>query len=661
MCGIFAFRNYFPQFLTQWPILLYLPRFDNMAMRMKNNSKGTLNPSRTGWVFLICSIVALAALLRLWQLDAYPAGLYRDEAFNGLDALSVLQGNHALFFEANNGREPAYIYLTSIAVAAFGRSLFAVRFVAAVVGIVTTILVYLLAARWFAPLTGLFAAFIWATTLWTVHLSRIGLRTILLVACLTLMFWLATEAYQRHKNWLWIAAGFVYGLGFYTYLAIRFSPLLLGLVVLYLVWQKGLQQIWRSVVWFVGGTAVSVLPLLIFYMQNPDTLLGRTGQVSILSETVNNGDLVGTFLHHLTGALGMFIWRGDTILRHNPTGRPVFDWLMAIPFLIGLIWCIRHWRKVGAGITLLWVFVMLWVTILAEDAPHFLRAVGVLPAALFFPAIGLTQIWQWQKIPPWLAKGSVGLILGGSFVITAVDYVNYNLDQETALLFEAAATEMAYQIRDEASETAVYMDRWFWDEDTQKGWPAIPFLADLTTVNLYRPELGLPPAQAGQPVSIYAWKYYDQEFVPEILADSSFVEMRDGNLARGDLEEVAYPLYIRFHGEPTQPSWGDSINFDDQIQLRHAQIISTDDTEIAIGLVWEASGSISPTMATFVQIIEGDAILAQSDLSPGGGNWQNHWWQAGQAIQETRALTLPKSFDLTQHTILIGVYDLDTL
>ena len=371
--------------MTQWPILLYLPRFDNLAAPMENDSKGTLNPSRTGWVFLIIIILALAAFLRLWQLDSFPAGLYRDEAFNGLDALAVLDGEHTLFFTANNGREPGYIYLTAVFIALFGRTLFAVRFAAALAGIVTTLLVYLLATRWFDRLTGMFAAFIWATTLWAVHLSRIGLRTILLVACLTLMYWLATEAYHRQKSWLWLAAGFVYGLGFYTYLAIRFTPLLLGLIILYLIWQQGWRAIWKPLLWFGLGTAVAVLPLLIFYGQNPDTILGRTGQVSIFSETINNGDLIGTFLGHLGSSLGMFFWQGDTILRHNPAGRAVFDWLMIVPFFVGLIWCLRHWRKPSAAITLLWVFVMLWVTILAEDAPHFLRAVGILPAALFFP------------------------------------------------------------------------------------------------------------------------------------------------------------------------------------------------------------------------------------------------------------------------------------
>ena len=68
---------------------------------------------------------------------------------------------------------------------------------------------------------------LWAITLWPVHLSRIGLRPLLIVPVLTLTFWLATKAYRQQNNWLWALAGVVYGLGFYTYLAFQFAPLLL--------------------------------------------------------------------------------------------------------------------------------------------------------------------------------------------------------------------------------------------------------------------------------------------------------------------------------------------------------------------------------------------------------------------------------------------------
>ena len=231
-----------------------------------------------------------AVLLRTVNLDSWPPGLYRDEAFNGLDALELLDGDLAVFFTANNGREPLYIYLTAVSVGLFGRSVVAVRLTAAVVGSLMTLLLYKLGRTWFGWRVGLLAAWLWAITLWPMHLSRVGLRPILLPAVLVLTFWLGTEAYRRQRRGWWLAAGLAYGLGYYTYLAIRFTPLLLLAVAAFLLWRGQRERIVAGAGWFVLGTAVALLPLALFYAQSPDLLLGRTGQVSIFNPAINNGD-----------------------------------------------------------------------------------------------------------------------------------------------------------------------------------------------------------------------------------------------------------------------------------------------------------------------------------------------------------------------------------
>jgi 4-amino-4-deoxy-L-arabinose transferase-like glycosyltransferase len=157
------------------------------------------SPSTFGWALLLLA-VGTAVFLRFYNLANWPPGLYRDEAFNGLDALRVLDGEPAVFFTANNGREPLYIMLTALSVVLFGRTVLAVRLVAAVVGSLTTLLVYKLGQSWFGWRAGLLAAWLWAITLWPLHLSRLGLRTILLPAVLTLAFWLGTEAYRRNSG-----------------------------------------------------------------------------------------------------------------------------------------------------------------------------------------------------------------------------------------------------------------------------------------------------------------------------------------------------------------------------------------------------------------------------------------------------------------------------
>ncbi|MCX6019330.1 MAG: hypothetical protein NTZ50_12675, partial [Chloroflexi bacterium] len=82
-------------------------------------------------------IMLIGAALRLCHIGALPPGLYHDEAFYGLDAAGVLNGNLAIWFPANNGREGLFIYLLAASVAALGHTALALRLTAALIGIAT--------------------------------------------------------------------------------------------------------------------------------------------------------------------------------------------------------------------------------------------------------------------------------------------------------------------------------------------------------------------------------------------------------------------------------------------------------------------------------------------------------------------------------------------
>ena len=79
------------------------------------------------WAILLALAVAVV-LLRLQRLDELPPGLMRDEDNNGLAALRVLQGEHAVFFpDVGNGREASVIYVLALSTLLFGRTLFAMH------------------------------------------------------------------------------------------------------------------------------------------------------------------------------------------------------------------------------------------------------------------------------------------------------------------------------------------------------------------------------------------------------------------------------------------------------------------------------------------------------------------------------------------------------
>jgi 4-amino-4-deoxy-L-arabinose transferase-like glycosyltransferase len=630
-------------------------------MTQKTMSPRTL--TTTGWLLLLA--LSTAVLFRFWQLGEWPPGLYRDEAYNGLDALNVLNGQHALFFPANNGREPAYIYLSALAVGLFGPSVWALRLGAALVGSLTTIPVFLLGRSWFGLQVGLLAAWLWAITLWPVHLGRIGLRAGLLVPCLALTFWLGTLAYRRGRPGYWLLAGLVYGLAFYTYLAVRLTPLiLLGLGLYLLLTRRDEIGRWgRGTLWFGLGTAVSLAPLLFLYWQQPDLLLGRTGQVSIFNEAIHQGEFWPTLARHVGQGLGLFLWQGDTILRHNPAGRPLFDGLMALPFLLGLGWAVWQWRQPAALALLLWTAVMLLPTILAADTPHFLRAVGILPAALFFPALGLDRALAYfyrrkhkdeKQVTPGPPLTShyllLSLLLLGSLTLTVRDYSIYAQDVETAYLFEAAARTLAESINEAGPETAVVVDERFWD-----GWPSLRFLVRRSP-QLFRPEAG-PDLQPMPPFILYVWPYGPLDFIPELLSPPLLITAASGPLARGDLETEAYPLYSRYAVEPAPAAWPLAVNFEQTLWLRQAAVTFPAADEVVVTLVWAGETAVNRPLVAFVHLVGPEGVIAQVDAPPGQGLWPGHWWQPELNLREQRHLYLPQPYDPNRHQLYVGLYD----
>jgi 4-amino-4-deoxy-L-arabinose transferase-like glycosyltransferase len=608
--------------------------------------------------------VVLAAGLRLYRLGDWPPGLYRDEAYNGLDALGVLRGQFHVFFPANNGREPFYIYLVALSIALLGPTAVAVRLPAALAGALATAPVYLLGREWFGRVPGLLAAFLWAITFWPVHLGRIGLRAGLLAPLLALAFWLATRAHRRRKAVLWLAAGLVYGLSFYTYLAARFTPLLLALFAAYLILTGRRERLWDGgrALWFVLGAALALAPLGAVMLADPALIFGRAGQVSILSPEVSGGDPLGALLGNAGRALSMYLWRGDAILRHNallnydavlkadnPAGRPVFDLFMAAPFLAGLVWCLRHWRRPAAAFLILWQLVMLGPTILAEDAPHFLRAAGVLPGAVFFPAIGLGLLWDWPRLPVGGRRSAVVLLLAGSLALTARDYARYGSRPDVAYLWESAAAELARSAAAGAEDATVYLDERF-----AEGWPSVRFLLSDKPVNVFRPEDGALDLSDG-PAIIYAWPYGPLDFLSGVTSPAS-VEISAGPLARGDLEPAAYPLYTRYETRPGVAETGSQGSFDNLITLRSASAASTAPDELAVALRWESLAAIESIPNVFIHVVGPEGMLAQYDGPLAGGLWPAGLWQPGLSVGESHDLRLPRSFDPRGDSVRVGLY-----
>ena len=651
------------------------------------------------WVPLLL-VVAVATVLRFWALGTTPPGLYHDEAFNGLDALGVLGGERPVFFEANNGREPLFIYLVALFVAALGRSPGAIRMVAAVLGTLTIPATYLMAKAMFNRRTGLLTAAVTGLTLWHVNLSRIGFRAVampLLVALALWQLWLGLkDGHQRH----FLAGGLLYGLTFYTYLAARFTIVALAAFGLYLILTGKKREDWRlGALAFVLATLVVLAPLMIYVATHWDAFLGRVGQVSIFNPAINEGDFWGTLLRHVGRTLLMFTNRGDFIPRHNVPLRPVFDPVMSAFFLLGLILCFMRFRqRAEHALVLIWLAVMILPTILAEDAPHFLRSVGILPLAFVVPAIGLDYLWRFlenritfkaqsSKLKAQtVAVGAVALLLVFGLGDTTVDYFGHHAaSQDLSYNFETAAVDLATQANrflgtgwDGTGLGAggepplpgrhLYIADCLWQDWASVRFlvpssPNLTILAESAKLPQVSSDLGLSSRRRTETeVMLILWPYEDYGQYLSLLPVGSTIAAQEGSLERGDLEKEARLLYVTFTATPTTiPSGESEARFEKGLTLVGHRLTAVSPQELRLSLLWRAEAEIEMDYTVFVHLTHDEAILAQDDSFPAGGYYPTSLWRVGDIVSDEHTLALPEPYDPGRHKLIVGFYQLETL
>lgn len=622
-------------------------------------------------VLALIAIILVAAVLRFAGLGHIPAGLYRDEAFNGLDALNVLRGQHALYFTANNGREPMFIYLVALSVAALGRSPLALRLPAALASLLTVPATFLMARALFGKRVGLLSAAILAVTLWHVHLAHIGLRAVLLPLFAALIVWQAACGWRTKRASHWIAAGILYGLSFYTYSAARFTPLIIAAMIVYtwLAHPQARADALRAALPFTAAALIVVAPLAIYTLSHWRVVMGRSGQVTVFNPDIGGPDPWLTLARNVVRALGMFVWRGDFIARHNLPYRPVFDPLMSVFFLAGVaIAFIRARRDVASALALLWIVIMLVPTILAEDTPHFLRAVGVLPIAVVLPALTLDQIagcksqiaGRNMRIGYWAI-----LALAVSLAFAGYDYFGrYARDESVRFWFDDAGAQLAAETnrftgagwtgnewivsnRSPMPDRRVFLDRGLWE-----GFVNTQFLVPPQSILTFVKTGGeLPPPSSG-PTLLLLWPYEDWRRDLALLPRQSVIELREGALSKGDRDPEPIVAYLTVRAEPYSSLPKRVASFRNGVQLVGAQI-----EEKRVRLMWYAPQTPDTDYAVFVHVQRDGALVAQHDGDPAGGLYPMSQWRPGDIIVDEHVLS--SAWDAKRDQVIVGLYRRD--
>ncbi len=343
----------------------------------------------------VLALTGLTLILRTWNLNSLPPWLWWDEATQGLDARTLLQGHFRVFFPSALGKEPLYIYLTTPFVAAWDGQPFAVRVAGALLGALMVPTLYCAGrALWpkrpaFGLWAGVAAAGFWATNFWPQSINRIGFQ----VNPFPLIFTLAVVTWQNYvrkpTRRRAIIFGLLAGLTLTTYIVARSTPLLW--VLLYVALPRAQRQALRGTLrWAVLTGCLAIAPLSVHFALHPGDFFSRVGSFDAWRAAAQQSNLhtiLWSVQQWIGGFLGLY---GDPLLRHNVPYRPPFSPALGALFALGFVSaCAAALRRRDqAAITLLawWVVPGLPFLATIPNAPHFTRLFGALPPALLLAA-----------------------------------------------------------------------------------------------------------------------------------------------------------------------------------------------------------------------------------------------------------------------------------
>lgn len=249
-------------------------------------------PRRALEFLAVVAIVGVALALRTYHLTSLPFGLHGDEATTGLEGERILrEGQIGPYSTDAMGQPAGPLYFTALAVRLFGNTIFAVRIVPALAGVLTVLALYVVARRSFGVAVALIAAALLATMTWHVHFARIGFPLETWPLCVILVAGAVVEAIRRKGLVWWGIAGALAGLGVYSYNAHPFFLAILGLFVGLTSLQGLVRDGRRGLRPHVLGPMLLVVALviaagpLIDYARNPENAyFGHSQAVSIFRQ-----------------------------------------------------------------------------------------------------------------------------------------------------------------------------------------------------------------------------------------------------------------------------------------------------------------------------------------------------------------------------------------
>ncbi|ABQ92640.1 hypothetical protein RoseRS_4300 [Roseiflexus sp. RS-1] len=376
----------------------------------------------------LVAITVVALVLRLYRLDDLPAGMWRDEARHGMQALRIWNDPtyRPVYVVAGADLPALLFYLMAPVLAITGPGAGSARLVSALAG------AFMPLALWWAarPILGARAAVYGAAFLawasWGLSMSRWAfpatLDHLLELAAIGTM-WRALGQPTRWRMMAGMAlAGALAALAAYAYHTGRLAPLVFALLTALHLGRD--TRAWRRALPGLAAAAVAgmivLLPLLWFIAGDFEGYNRRTGAVAIANSQSLEKRTIALVLDNVARYLGMWHIAGDPNGRHHAPGAPMLDPLAGACFAVGVGLAVARWRT-RACIPLVWLALALIPGIFSTNAPHAMRSLGALAPSCMLAGMALDALVvsvrnatsvRWRQVVPATVAGTLALSLG---------------------------------------------------------------------------------------------------------------------------------------------------------------------------------------------------------------------------------------------------------
>lgn len=361
-------------------------------------------PADAWWEWALLALITAAAFaLRARHLTAIPGNIDGDITVVGREAL-LLIGQPAWIGVNTYFQFPQFFYmLSALSMRLFGQDLYGLFLGSVLIGVATVPAVFWLGRELADRRVGLLAAALLTISYTHNHLSRIVIPSAAML--IVILFCAALWRGLRTGRGAWFAlAGIFFGLSPLVYYSARVTFAILPLIFLWLlIWQR--RQItdhWRHWLAFGFGALLAFGPMLGYTVQHFDTVMGRTGVVTLTDPAVYEHLLskygVSTFpallLRQIERTFLTFYRFSDTSPQFAFPG-PMLDWLSAALLTLGLGLALVRLREARAFLLLSWFIASLVLGgVLTNDPPNWVHLGVVLPAAVILAGQAGAYLWS---------------------------------------------------------------------------------------------------------------------------------------------------------------------------------------------------------------------------------------------------------------------------